>query len=118
MALMDRPQPVAETPAQRYARDVSQQRGDWQVDVNGDLVYVAPTSPQGGRTNRDLLRRGGDVYYTYDADGNPVRNVDADGRNARIYTDYTTGVSATGAGPHDLYPELRHDAVLDADETP
>lgn len=105
MAMLNRPQPPVETAAQRYARDVTQQRGDWQLNGSGDLVYVAPASA-GGRTYRDQSQRGGDVYYTYDVNGDPVRNVDADGRNAREYVNRTTGVSANGAGPHDLWDEL------------
>lgn len=113
MAMLNRPVVPSESPDARYARDAEQQRGDWNQDANGNLVYVAPTS-DGGRLNRTQDQRGGDVYYTYDAEGEPVRNVDEDGRNAREYVDYTTGVSANGAGPHDLYPELRKDPVLDA----
>lgn len=117
MAMLERVQPPAESPAQRYARDAEQQRGDWNQNEAGDLVYVEPTS-EGGRLNRTEMQRGGDVYYTYDAEGNPVRNVDEDGRDAREYVDYESGVSANGAGPHDLYPELRRDPVLDAPEEP
>lgn len=99
-------QPPAETAAQRYARDVSQRQGDWQNDVNGDLVYDAD-----GRIDRDLLQRGGDVYYTYDVDGQPVPQYDVNGRNERIYVNDATGDSAvSGAGVSDRWTALSDNA--------
>ena len=96
-------QPPSETPAQRYARDVSQRRGDWQGNTEGGLVYDAD-----GRVDREFLQRGGDVYYTYDVNGEPVRNVDVNGRNERIYVDYATGDSAVlNAGKSDRYDALK-----------
>src|SRR5690242_8708736 len=92
-------QPPSETPAQRYARDVSQRQGDWQGNEDGNLVYDAD-----GRIDRDFLQRGGDVYYTYDVDGNPVPQYDVNGRNERIYVDEATGDSAvSGAGKSDRF---------------
>jgi hypothetical protein len=38
-----------------------------------------------GRFNRDVAQRGGDVNYTYDTNGLPVKNVDVDGRNERDF---------------------------------
>lgn len=100
-------QPPAESAAARYARDVNQRRGDWQNNAQGDLVYVAP-SATGGRVDREYLRRGGDVYYTYDANKRPVRQVDVNGRNEREYVNFADGDSAVaGAGKSDLYDELK-----------
>ena len=97
------PAPAPETAAQRYARDVNQRLGDWQQDVNGDLVYVGP-SATGGRIDREYLKRGGDVYYTDDG----VRHLDVNGRNEREYVDYATGDSAVaGAGKSDRFDELK-----------
>lgn len=111
MAMLNRPQPPVETPAQRYARDVDQRRGDWQLNNDGDLVYVAPGST-GGRNDREYLRRGGDVYYTYEVDGTPVRELDVNGRNEREYVDYATGDSAVaGAGVSDRYSVLKGASV-------
>lgn len=107
MALDNRPQPPAETAAQRHARDYSQRNGDWQNDANGDLVYVEANAT-GGRNDREVLRRGGDVYYTYDANGLPVPNYDENGRNEREYVNYETGDSAhTGAGVSDRFAALK-----------
>ena len=107
MTLENRPQPPTETASQRYARDYSQRNGDWQNNADGDLVYVAPNS-LGGRNDREILRRGGDVYYTYDVNGNPVPNYDVNGRNERIYVDYETGDSAVdGAGKSDRFDALK-----------
>lgn len=114
MALDSRPQPPTESAAQRKARDINQRRGDWQLNASGNLVYVAPNST-GGRTDREILRRGGDVYYTNDANGNPVRNVDANGRNDRIYVDRKTGNSAVTGGQHDLLDELDHSDYIGPD---
>lgn len=97
MALMTRPQPPAESPEERYDRDYSMQQGDWQNDVNGNLVYSAPDTGN-GRRNRTVNLRGGDIYYTYDVDGNPVEQLDEDGRNQREYVDYDTGVTAHAVG--------------------
>ena len=100
-------QPPAETPAQRYARDVSQRRGDWQGNAQGNLAYVAPGST-GGRIDREYLRRGGDIYYTYDINKKPVAALDVNGRNEREYVDYATGDSAVaGAGKADVFDELK-----------
>lgn len=100
-------QPPTETAAQRYARDVSQQQGDWQGNEEGNLVYKAPTAA-GGRVNREFLQRGGDVYYTYDNNGEPVRNLDVNGRNEREYVNYETGDSAVqGAGKSDRFDALK-----------
>jgi hypothetical protein len=100
-------QPPTETAAQRYARDVAMQQGDWQQNGSGDLVYVAPSST-GGRIDREFLKRGGDVYYTYDVNGNPVRQLDVNGRNEREYVNYETGDSAVaGAGKSDRFDELK-----------
>jgi hypothetical protein len=107
MALMERPQPPAETAAQRYARDYSLQQGDWQNDVNGDLVYNAPDTNE-GRRHRTIGLRGGDVYYTYDAEGAPVEELDVNGRNEREYVNYATGDSAVaGAGKSDRFDDLK-----------
>lgn len=96
-------QPPSETPAQRYARDVSQRQGDWQGNAEGALVYDAD-----GRIDRDFGQRGGDVYYTYDVNGNPVPNLDVNGRNERIYVDEATGDSAVaGAGKSDRFDALK-----------
>jgi len=96
-------QPPVETAAQRYARDYGQQRGDWQGNEEGNLTYVA-----NGRVNRTLLQRGGDVYYTYDENGQPVENLDENGRNEREYVNYVTGDSAVqGAGKSERYDELK-----------
>jgi hypothetical protein len=104
---MPQVQPPAETAAQRWARDVSQQQGDWQHDGSGNLVYSAPDSGN-GRRNRTINQRGGDVYYTYDVNGNPVANLDVNGRNEREFVDYETGDSAhTGAGKSDRYDALK-----------
>lgn len=113
MALDNRPQPPVETAAQRHARDLTQRRGDWQLNGSGDLVYVAPEA-LGGRNNREINRRGGDHYYTY-VDGTPVDNYDADGRNARLYVDRKTGNSAITGGPHDLLAELDHSDYIGPD---
>jgi hypothetical protein len=54
------------------------------------------------------MHRGGDNYYTYDVDGNPVPALDVNGRNEREYVDYDTGDSAVaGAGKSDRYDELK-----------
>ena len=100
-------QPTPETPAQRYARDVSQMQGDWQHDGNGNLVYTA-SGASGARIDRTYMQRGGDVYYTYDGNGDPVVSLDVNGRNEREYVDYDTGDSAVaGAGKSDRYDELK-----------
>jgi hypothetical protein len=107
MALDNRPQPPTETAAQRHARDFEQRNGDWQLNNAGDLVYVGPNTT-GGRNDREVLRRGGDVYYTYDVNGNPVPNYDVNGRNEREYVNYETGDSAhTGAGKSDRFDALK-----------
>lgn len=96
-------QPPAETAAQRYARDVSQRRGDWQGSEEGNLVYDAD-----GRIDREFLQRGGDVYYTYDSNGEPVAHYDTNGRNERIYVNYATGDSAVqNAGKSERYDDLK-----------
>ena len=96
-------QPPSETPAQRYARDVSQRQGDWQGNTEGALTYDSD-----GRIDRDLGQRGGDVYYTYDGAGKPVPNLDVNGRNERIYVDYATGDSAVaGAGVSARFAALK-----------
>jgi hypothetical protein len=100
-------QPPAETAAARYARDVNQRRGDWQGDEEGNLTYVAPGST-GGRIDREYLERGGDVYYTYDGSGDPVRHLDVNGRNEREYVNEATGDSAVaGAGKSERFDELK-----------
>jgi hypothetical protein len=100
-------QPPTETPAERYARDYSQIQGDWQHDGSGNLVYTA-AGAAGARLDRTLMHRGGDNYYTYDVDGNPVPALDVNGRNEREYVDYDTGESAVaGAGKSDRYDELK-----------
>lgn len=100
-------QPPTETAAQRYARDVSQRQGDWQGNQEGNLVYVAAGST-GGRTDREFLKRGGDVYYTYDSNGEPVRHLDVNGRNEREYVNYETGDSAVqGAGKSERFDALK-----------
>jgi hypothetical protein len=107
MALFNRPQPAAESAAARYARDVNQRNGDWQLNGSGDLVYVGP-SATGGRIDREYLRRGGDIYFTYDVNGQPVAHLDVNGRNEREYVDYNTGDSAVaGAGKSDRFDELK-----------
>lgn len=113
MALDDRPQPPAESAAARYARDVSQRRGDWQNDANGDLVYVGPTAV-GGRTNREITRRGGDHYYTYDVNGVATAHYDADGRNAREYVNEQTGVSAITGTEHEEFDALKANSQPDS----
>jgi hypothetical protein len=103
-------QPPAETAAQRYARDVSQMRGDWQNDEDGDLVYVAP-SATGGRIDREFLKRGGDHDYHYDEDGVATEVYHANGRNERIYVNYETGDSAvSGAGEFAHFDELKENS--------
>jgi hypothetical protein len=114
MALDDRPQPPVETAAQRHARDLTQRRGDWQLDGSGNLVYVAPGT-LGGRNNREFDRRGGDHYYTYDVNGNPVDNYDANGRNDRLYVDRKTGNSAITGGQHDQLDALDVDDYIGPD---
>lgn len=107
MTLLTRPQPPSETPAQRYARDYSLQQGDWQNDVSGNLVYNAPDA-NNGRRRRTIGLRGGDVYYTYDVNSDPVYHLDVNGRNEREYVDYATGDSAVaGAGKSERYDELK-----------
>lgn len=96
-------QPPSESAAQRYARDVSQRRGDWQGNEEGDLVYDAD-----GRIDREFLQRGGDVYYTYDVNDKPVAHLDVNGRNERQYVNYATGDSAIqGAGKSERFDALK-----------
>jgi len=102
-------QPPAETPAQRAARDLEQQRGDWNNHPdpdNDNLVYVARTS-EGARYERTYERRRGDVYYVYNEDNQPVRRYAEDGRNQRIYADYDTGVSAVAGTAHPRYNQFK-----------
>lgn len=114
MTLDNRPQPPAETAAARHARDLTQRNGDWQLNASGDLVYVAPAA-LGGRNNREFNRRGGDHYYTYDANGVAVDNYDANGRNDRLYVNRLNGNSAITGGQHALLNELDHDDYIGPD---
>jgi len=102
-------QPPAETPAQRAARDLEQQRGDWNgvVDpANDNLAYVTRTT-EGARYERTYERRRGDNYYVYNEDNQPVKRYAEDGRNQRIYVNYDTGVSAVSGTVHPRYNQFK-----------
>lgn len=91
--------PAAETPAERFARDVEARRGDnngadlvngeWVAHEDGELDYVGPNAT-GGRTDREYLQRRGDHW----ADEDGELQYDEDGRNSREYADRETLVSA------------------------
>lgn len=102
---------VQETAAARYTRDIATRGGEYNTAyVNTKLDAVANlTLVATGRNDKEYGTRKGDLTYTGKilAPGTP--KYDADGRNARLYCDSVTLVSALSA---DAFNPLATDTIV------